>query len=181
MSAKKAPFVAHFRVIPFRGKRFEYIRSMQRIAKLIYAGADGTTGLTGNTNLQVAVPGGGQQQSFSDDQNSGYQNGLAIKPQMGQSPALISIPGFYLTTTGNFQPHDDKQVFYAGANGFFSGAGGAQGYRSNPTATVAAEVKALKAILDGIITAEASGEGVTLFRLEYKGIVWGDRGYTYPE
>lgn len=173
----KAPFVVHMRIVPFRGKRFETIRAMQRLAKFIYSGPDGATGLTANTNLQVATPGGGQYMSFSDQQNSMYQDGMAIKPQIGQNPAQLSISGFYLPTTANDQPHADKQVTFTGS--YFTGAGGAQPYRSNPTAAVEAQVLALKAIFDAVIAAEAPGEA-TVFRIEYKGIVWGDKGYTFP-
>lgn len=174
----KAPFVAHFRIVPYRNKRYETIRAMQRLAKFIYSGADGTTGLLGNANLSIAAPGGGQHMSFSDNQNSMYQDGLAIKPQFGETPAQLMIAGFYLLSTANDLPHAEKTVTHVGE--YITGAGGAQPYRSNPTATVAAEVVALKAIFDAVLAAEVPGEGVTLFRLEYKGIIFGDRGYTYP-
>lgn len=178
MSSHKAPFVAHFRVVPYRNKRYETIRSLQRVAKFLYSGADGTTGLLGESDLCLARPGGGQHMSFSDDQNSMYQDGLAIKPQFGETPAQLMINGFYLLSTGNALPHPEKEIAHAGET--FTGAGGAIPYLSNPTTTVAAEVTALKALIDAVIDADVPDDLVTLFRLEYKGIIWGDRGYTFP-
>ena len=169
----QAPFTAHLRVIPTRGKRFEYVRGLQRIARLIY------DGLAAETDLALAKPGGGQQSSFSDHMNSGYEDGCAVKPRIGQSPAQLMITGFYAVSTANAQPHADKQVTHVGE--YFSGAGGAQPWKSNPTDAVEDEVIALKGIIDDVIAAEAAGEGVTLFRLEYKGIIFGDRGYHWPQ
>lgn len=170
--AHKAQFVAHFRVIPDRGKRFETVRSLMRVARLVYDGLDA------EDDLVLAWPGGGQAASFGNSMNSDYEAACAVKPQFGETPAQLMITGFYAVDANNVQPHADKQVFHA--NAAFTGAGGAQPWLSNPVASVTTEVSALKAIIDAVITAEVPGEGVTLFRLEYKGIIFGDRGYTFP-
>lgn len=178
MSSHKAPFTAHFRVIATRGTRFETIRSLQRLANLIYGGADGVSGLIGEADIAVATPGGGQASQFNASDQTDYYPGCAVTPQFGETPAQVMITGFYLLSTGNAQPWADKTVIHAGA--YFTGAGGSNACKVNPTTDVANEVVALKAILDGVIAAEVPGEGVTLFRLDYKGITWGDRGFTFP-
>lgn len=178
MSSHKAPFTAHLRVVASRGKRFETVRSLQRLAYLIYDGADGNGGLIGNASIAVARPGGGQTSQLNGNDQTDYVPGMAVTPQFGNSPARLSIPGFYLLETANDQPWAERTIAHAGA--YFTGAGGSNAYRTNPTATVAAEVTALKAIIDAVIAAEVPGEGVTLFRLDYKGITWGDRGFTFP-
>jgi len=178
MSSHKAPFTAHFRVVASRGKRFETVRSLQRYANLLYGGADGASGLIGSSNIEVARPGGGQVSQMNAGDMTDYYPGCAVKPQFGETPAQLMITGFYLLDTGNDQPWSDKQIVHAGE--FFTGAGGAQGFKTNPTSAVAAEVQALKVILDAIIAAELPNEGVTLFRLDYKGITWGDRGFHFP-
>ncbi len=63
---------------------------------------------------------------------------------------------------------------------YLSGAGGSQSYRTNPSATVEAEVKALKVILDSVIAAKTPNDDMTVFRIDYKGITWGDRGFHFP-
>jgi hypothetical protein len=178
MSSHKAPFTAHFRVIATRGKRFETIRSLQRLAGLIYAGASGTDGLIGEASIQVATPGGGQASQLNASDQTDYYPGCAYTPQFGETPAQLTITGFYLLDTANDQPWSDKTVAFSGD--YSTGAGGAQGYRTNPTTAVASEVQALKAIIDAVIAAEVPNESVTLFRLDYKGIIWGDRGFHFP-
>lgn len=178
MATHKAPFTAYLRVIPTRGKRFETVRSLQRVARLIYGGADDISGLIGNTNIEIARPGGGQASSLNGSDQTDYHAGCAIKPQFGETPAQISIPGFYKLATANAQPWADRTIVHAGT--YFTGAGGAHGYRTNPTTTVAAEVVALKAIINSVISTEVPGENVTLLRLDYKGIIFGDRGFHLP-
>lgn len=187
MSSHKAPFTAHLRVIASRGKRFETVRSLQRLAQLIYGGPDGTSGLIGNASIEIARPGGGQaNQMNSNLDQTDYAAGCAVKPQFGETPAQLMIAGFYLVATANAQPWSDKATFSpqdatTDAAHSVSRAGGAWGWGSNPSTSVAAEVKALKAIIDGVIAAEVPGEGVTVWRVDYKGIVWGDRGTHFPD
>lgn len=175
----KVPFVAHFRIIPNRGKRFETVRSLQRAARLIYGGHDGASGLLGVSAIAVALPGGGQVSGFNGHDMTDYTAGCAVKPQFGQTPAQLMIAGFYLVTDAkNDQPWADQTVTHAGE--YFTGAGGANAARTVPTATTIAQMKALKTSLDQVINAELPGEGITVFRVDYSGIVWGDRGFHFP-
>lgn len=171
--AHKAPFVAYFRMQPFIGKRFEIIRSMQRAARLLYSD------LAGNPNLRLAMPGGGESSELFTTTGSDLVNGLAIKPQMGDVPAQLMVAGFYFVSADLYMPHADKTII--NANEYFTGPGGAQPARSSPVAAVLAEVVALKAIFDAAVVAEGLDVDVSmkLFRLIHKGIVFGDRGYSF--
>ncbi len=178
MASHKAQFIAHMRIVASRGKRFETIRSLQRLANLIYGGSDGISGLIGDTNIEIARPGGGQASQLNAVNQTDYYPGCAVKPQFGETPAQLMITGFYLLSTANAQAWPDKTVTHAGESK--SGAGGAYGYKTNPATSVATEVQSLKAIIDNIIATEVPGENVTLFRLDYKNIIWGDRGFHFP-
>lgn len=169
-----APFTAHLRVLPFRGKRFEYIRSLQRLARRVY------TALDSNPDLNLAKPGGGQSSQLFNFMNSDYVDGMAIKPQFGETPAQLAITGFFNADGPNTQPHPDKQLIHTGA--FVSGAGGAHPYRAagNPTPAVVSQIKSLKADIEAEIAAELPGEPIVVFRIDYKGITWGDRGFFWP-
>lgn len=177
--ALKVPFVVHIRVVPNRGKRFETIRSLQRVARLIYGGGDGVSGLKGETAIEIARPGGGQASGFEGHDMTDYSPGCAVKPQFGQSPAQLMIAGFYLVDNAkNTQPWADRTITHAGA--YFTGAGGANAARTNPETAVATQVKNLKTLIDSVIAAEVAGEQVEVFRIDYRGITWGDRGFHFP-
>ena len=169
----KAPFTVHFKITPVRGTRFETIRSLQRFARAVYDALVAQTGIT------VAAPGGGQSSSL--DASSDLANGCAVKPQIGSNPAQLMITGFYNTPTGtkNVQTYPDKTVDFN--NDTFTGAGGAWPSGSIPVAQITTEVKALVAILKAAVAATAPVVSASIFRLEYKGIIFGDRGYHLPQ
>lgn len=169
----RAPFVVYLKVIPNRGKRFEHVRSLQRVARLVYDALDAIA------NVQLAIPGGGQSSQFGNDQNSDYASGLTVKPQFGETPAQLSIAGFVRNNTGNAQPHPDKTIIHAGA--YFTGAGGPHTHRANPTSAVETELKSLKSDIENRIAIDVPGETITVFRIDYKGITWGDRGLHFPQ
>lgn len=174
----QAPFTVHFKVVPNRasGKRFEMIRDLQKLGVLVYQGLSNVTGLT------IASPGGGQARMY--DISSDMVAGMAVKPQIGDSPAQLMITGFYQVTDANAQPYADAQV--VSANAVVSGTYGAHPWDSAanggiPATEVLTEVKALKALLLAHAQTDLPvGVTISVFRLEYKGIVFGDRGVHFP-
>ncbi len=169
----QAPFTLYIKVVPQRGKRFEYIRSLQKSANRLYAN------LVENASLNLARPGGGQAGTTANYMNSDYTPGLAVKPQFGETPAQICITGFYLATGSPSQSFAEKQVISAGA--YKTGPTDSV-YNSNPTSTIYAEVLALKTIIDAALVTEGldSEWMARTFRIDYKNVVFGDRGLHFP-
>ena len=178
---KWVPFTAHIRIAPAYGsgeiksKRFEYWRDMQKLATLAYEE------LLDESTIQVATPGGGQHTSASGYRAGGIGGmtaGTAVKPQIGQSPAQLMITGLYQSSTQNVQPHPERTLIHAGEVVTGPGAHAAE---INPTSTISTEVADLKSKIEtALTTAFPAGISYTVFRIDYSGIVFGDRGYHFP-
>ena len=178
---KWVPFTAHIRIEPrygstvFKNKRFEYWRDMQKLAVFAYEE------LIKETSLNIANPGGGQQTSRSGFENGGVGGmtpGTAVKPQIGQSPAQLMITGFQISTAQNIQPYPEYMVFSGGE--ILEGPG-AHSWDSIPVKTINDEVAELKAtLISALTTGFPPGTVFSVFRIDYSGIVYGDRGYTFP-
>lgn len=179
--ARWVPFTAHIKIIPDRGsgqlktKRFETWRDMQKIGTLIFEG------LEDSALLNIAEPGGGQHQSLGGQGRSGMSGltrGTGVKPQFGESPAQAAITGFYDANNKNFQPHPEKQLIHAGET--LTGPG-ATPWLQNPATQTDQGVAGLRSELETRISANLPA-GVTyeIFRIDYAGVVYGDRGYHFP-
>lgn len=171
------PFTAHFKVIPFRGKRFEYVRDLQKIAKFVY------DGLLSESSIQIATPGGGQQNSYGGTDFGAMGNlagACAVKPQIGNTPAQLMITGFYHATADNtvIQP---ATMRFSGGDTYTSSVVASR-CEANPISQVDNEVKTLRTLIDAAIAGSHLPHSITctMFRLDYSGIVYGDRGYHFP-
>lgn len=173
---KFIPFTAHVRVVPSRGngKRFEYIRDLQKIATLVY------TELDADADLSIASPGGGQHQSYRGLSGwSGATNATAVKPQIGQNPAQLMITGFLSSTDNNEPVHPNKPVLHTGS--YQEGVGGDHGWSANPTSTADGYATSLKTKVDAAVNAVLGGSADwNIFRLDVAGIIYGDGGYHFP-
>lgn len=169
------PFTVHIKVIPFNGKRFESIRDLQKISELVYEG------ILNASNTNVATPGGGQHRNYTGTQSGGlggYVNGCAVKPQFGETPAQLMITGFHEVSTKNEPNYTDKEVFHTGQD--LEGIG-SHNYDATPKSSVDDGVKALKTSLESAINVEVSGLfDYKIFRIDYNGIIYGDRGFHFP-
>lgn len=176
--AKQVPFTVHIRVVPDRGtgKRFEYLRDLQKLAVLAYEA------LTNVSGVQVATPGGGATQSLGDYNSrgglGGFANATACKPQIGAAPAQLMITGFYESSTPNTPTHADIQRISGGE--VYTGPV-AHSNTEGPAAGVNTEVSALKSGIEQALVATLP-EGATyeVFRIDYAGVVYGDKGYHFP-
>lgn len=174
---KLVPFTVHIRVVPARpGKRFEYLRDLQKLAVLAY---DAIINISG---VHTATPGGGQSQSMSDlnirPGLGGFANGTAAKPQIGQNPAQLMLTGFYESAGKNIQPYADYTKFSGGE--VYTGPG-KHNNDAVPVAAVNTEVYTLRNALEAALTANLpDGAEYQIFRMEYSGIVYGDRGFHFP-
>jgi hypothetical protein len=148
---------------------------MQKIGTLIFEGIEDSV------LLNIAEPGGGQHQSFGGQGRSGMSGltrGAAVKPQMGEIPAQASITGFFDANDANDQPHPDKQLLHTGEA--VSGPGAAP-WLQNPATATDTGVAALKTELEAQITSNLpSGVVFSIFRIDYSGVVYGDKGYHFP-
>jgi hypothetical protein len=148
---------------------------MQKIGTLIFEG------LEASASLNISEPGGGQHQSFGGQGrsgNSGLTRGTAVKPQMGEVPAQAAITGFFNANDLNAQPHPEKQLIHAGE--VVTGPGSSPSLQNPATATDTG-CAALRSELETRILANLPvGIIFEIFRIDYAGVVYGDKGYHFP-
>jgi hypothetical protein len=174
---KFVPFTVHVRVVPVRpGKRFEHLKDLSKLAVLAYEAIAGISG------VNVSTPGGGQNIQLGDPNRrsalGSYAQGTAAKPQIGQAPAQLMLMGYYQSEAANSQTYADQQRISGGE--IYTGPG----QHSNdamPSTTLNAEVKALKTALEAALTSGLpAGAEYSIFRLDYSGVVFGDKGFHFP-
>lgn len=170
---KWVPFTVHIKIFPINaGKRFEKWRDMQKVANSVY---EALGSLVPDT-INIASPGGGQQSSSNGF--SSLTNGTAVKPQFGETPAQLQITGFYNSSNKNAQPHPELKRIHAGDN--VSGQN-QHSWESNPTSVISDEVAALKLALGNAIDGALPDLTYKIFRIDYSGVIYGDRGYHFPQ
>ena len=173
---KWTPFTAHIKVTPAEGKRFVYIRSLQKYA------AEAYQSLLNNSDINIATPGGGAHSSVTGYEQSAISQlvyGTAVKPQFGNFPAQLMITGFYKNTNPNASAYEEISIFSANENN----NGPLSAPQVNmPSTAVNSEVKALKAIIDAAIAFPKlpHSANAKTYRIDYNGIIFGDRGYHFP-
>jgi hypothetical protein len=172
------PFTAFIKIVPSlaNGKRFEIIRSAQKLSIALFEEIHNNDG----GKFQLSSPSGGQQNSQTNGAAlSSFANGSAYKPQFGQSPAQLTLSGFYKSEAKNVYTQSDVMRF--SGNEQYTG----QGSHLNevmPTNTVASEVLDILTILrNSCDDAFPAAVPYSVFRLEYNGLVFGDRGLTFPD
>jgi hypothetical protein len=171
------PFTAQIKVVPeAHGKRFEYIRSMQKWAYLL------AEDLNANPILNLADGGGGQHYNIGNGGNIGNSalvKGLAVKPQIGDTPAQFVAVGFYDNESITNQESHPSVMRISGGEVYEGNVSAPAD--NNPNSWVDAGVRDLKSIIDAAIAASLpTSYQAKLFRLEYAGVVYGDRGYHFP-
>ena len=171
------PFTAFIKITPSlaNGKRFEIIRSAQKLAiRLLEEIPNFDGGL-----MQLADPGGSQQNSLGNASSiSSMAKGTAYKPGFGQSPPQLTISGFYQSEEPN-KPTQTETMRFSG-NEIYNGPASHLN-EVLPINTVASEVLDILNILrDSCDAAFPASSPYSVFRLEYNGIVYGDRGITFP-
>ena len=171
----KIPFTAYLKVTPDRanGKRFEYVRGLQKAGYDVYAALD--TDAVKSSGIYIANPGGGQFSNSNRFSNIGP--GAAVTPQFGEKPSILTITGFYAISTDTI-PYAERQV--VNCNEWKTGINGGSDWAVNPVSSISSEVSALKTAILDAITLYGLSYTVEMFRLEYKGIKFGDRGYHFP-
>jgi hypothetical protein len=169
------PFTIHIRVVPARGKRFTYIRDLQKIAVDVF------DELLNVSALNLAAPGGGQHKSYGGTGGgglSGYADGFAIKPQIGEVPAQLQITGFYNDSAVPQQAHPNKQVLHTGTAQ--TGPAGGHTWLANPQSVTDTNAAAIKGLFETAMTTVLGATDWNVFRLEVSGTVYGDRGLHFP-
>jgi len=169
------PFTIHIKVTPEKGKRFEYIRDLQKI------GVSVLEEVSVNSSLTLASPGGGQHTSRSGASRGGIggmTEGLAVKPQMGNTPAQLQITGFFDDSAVAGAPHPESQVVHTGSNQ--TGHLGSNTWTANPNTSVDDRAKAIRALFDTAVNEVLGSTDWRVFRLEVMGTIYGDRGLHFP-
>ena len=190
--SNRIPFVAYADIRPEAArKRWEIIRSRERIAALIYSDLTAYFANTGtepaesgtdsiaqehNPVIDLASPGGSGEWGLaaSPDSLSSLVETVAIKPQFGEEPDTVTITGFY-KGTGTI-PYPTATILCNGE--YVTGPIGAPGWNSalNPSAANVADVIALKAALEAAVVSTQ----MTVIRIEIAGIVYGRGGFHFP-
>lgn len=170
---KWVPFTLHMKILPnISGKRFENWRDMQKIAEQVYLALETLAPDT----INIAIPGGGQQRSYCGF--SSTVNGTAVKPQFGDTPAQLQITGFNKSESKNYQPHPDLMRIHAGE--VMTGPN-QHSWETGPSTTVDDEVRQLKSQIEAAVIANVPSDMIVkIFRIDYSGITYGDRGYHFP-
>lgn len=172
------PFTAFIKIAPplANGKRFEIIRNAQKLAIALYQEIPNYDG----GKIQLSSPSGGQQNDMSNAAGlSSFANGTAYKPQFGQTPAQLTLSGFYSSESSNVYTQSDVMRFsgnerYTGQASHLS--------EVLPRPIVFTEVSDILGILrDSCAAAFPATVPYSVFRLEYNGLVFGDRGLTFPD
>lgn len=173
--ANMVPFTAYAKIVPERGdgKRWELRRSRERIAYLVH------NDLVNNLTVgNIAHPGGDGVWGLAEDASSLSLdiNTVAVKPQMGQDPDLVTIVGFYDGDAAKV-PYSEISVIHAGETRTGPLAG-APGWRADlgPSANSVVEVKALKTALTAAITSVS----IEIVRIEIAGVIYGRGGFHFP-
>lgn len=172
---KQVPFTAHIRVVPNRanGKRFEYIRDLQKIATQVYSE------LEEDTELALATPGGGQYQSYHGSGGwGGATNGMAVKPQIGQNPAQLMVTGYIEADTANIPPVPNKMLIHTGT--VDTGYGGSAPWSTNPTTATDDLAKSIKTKLETAVTAVLGSSDWNVYKIDVSGVMYGHGGYHFP-
>lgn len=161
-----------------KGGRFDYVRDMQRIAAQVYDELADAPGIT------LAEPGGSQNALHGRLSNINFGTGVA--QQFGNSPNRLMIEGFaeIADLSASLQPAPETKVFHG--NEVLEGFRGEQpwlGPAGNPTTATEDEVSLIKKTVEnavaGVVDADAMAPRV--FRIDYKGTIWGDRGHHFPQ
>lgn len=174
--ANRVPFTAYFKIVPDRGtgKRFEIQRSREHLAHLIYLDLTDAANPTRDfTDGNITSPGGGGNWGLSTEALSDMVPTVAVKPQFGESPDMVTVTGFYNGSAA--APYSQKGII-CGGKYVVGPASGAPGYSDNtmPSSTNLADATALAA---GLIGAIVSVE-VELIKLEVAGVSYG-RGHLH--
>lgn len=171
--AFKIPFTIYIKITPEygNGKRFEIQRSRERIAHLVHLD------LSSLNTIAMASPGGGGTWGLAEDTTSlsNLVEIVAVKPQFGQDPDILTVVGFYNAVPKT--PYPEITLINAGE--YKTGpASGAPGWRSNlePTSDSRTAVKNLKTAVSGAITSVT----VDIIKIELSGITYGRGGYHFP-
>jgi len=169
------PFTAHIKITPARpGGRWEHVRAMQRIAQMVY------DGLEDHAALNIGIPGGGQQRSYIGAAGSlGWgQNGVAVKPQMGNYPAHLTVVGFADVGGENESPHEAHEIISGGEEHSIKTNAP---WIANPTSSTLTSVGNLKTTIETVLSTSLPNDVTfSVWRIEFAGIVWGDRGISFP-
>jgi len=182
--ANRHPFTAYFKIVPElgNGKRFEAIRSREKIANLVW------NDLRNNLmEANIALPGGSGTwtAASSTDSISTAVGGVAVKPSYGEYPDMLTVVGFF-DDTGTDLPSQSaaesapysQRMLISGGRVWTGPATGAPGYSND---TVPSEYnRALASTIKTALETSITSVSVELVGLEVDGVKYGWGGYHMP-
>lgn len=166
----RIPFVVYAKITVEQGanKRFEIIRNREHLANLIYRD------LIAATSINTVSPGGSGTWGLTSSHDSLSEDCpiVAVKPQFGQEPDIVTIVGFY---NGNgVIPYQEKTVLHDGQ--YVSGPAGVKGSGLDPSSLSVVDVKALKAAIEAAVINVA----IEIIKMDIAGVIYGHGGFHFP-
>jgi hypothetical protein len=153
---KHVPFTAFLRIVPIRGKRFETVRDMEKIAYRV------------EENLEHLCSSG----SFTAPVSFDFAKPVAFTPQFGDKTARLTIHG-HACKIPNFTKTPDGLHNKDTSDGILTGPGGGNAVNRVPDPDVSALTKELKMQIE-------SATGLPVYRMEVAGFIFGITGETFP-
>jgi hypothetical protein len=188
--AEQIPFVVYIRIVPARGSgtREEVVHDRAKSAYFIYKDLEEYGGNTGDEAIVLPLPGGSARFDINSDSLSTTSWGAAVKPQFGEAPDTVTIPGFVTlddatyTDTYEDSPYQELSIIHSSVshnaigNKTITGPGGAiPGWKAlqgpTPQNNIAATV-----LKDTINTVISTGEVIAV---EIKGVRYGRGGFHF--
>jgi hypothetical protein len=154
--------------------RWDYYRSLGQLAIQTYEALQSAPGIT------LPCPPASQSQ-LRGPNYSDLAGATGVAPQFGESPNRFMVEAFTdMVDPQKYNPNTDTTVF--SGNEVLSGDLGNQPWLKNPKTEVADEVALLKETLETAVASivDDTGNAPKVYRIYYKGITWGDRGYHFP-
>ena len=155
---KWCTFAVFARVVPnlANGKRFEYVRDLEKIANRV---EDAVSEITDTEGTLVMVPGP-----------------VMFTHQFAQYPTKLTFTGFFRSSKPVLSPVTTRSIDYD--NGVVVGPGGTGGNLRGdcaPTVDNDDDVRTLKAVLEGI-----SPDLNDIIRIELNNVLYGKNGRSFP-
>lgn len=152
-AVKFIPFTAFLRITPIRGKRFEIVRDMEKIANNVEAVLDDACGGSESVPFDFAKP-------------------VAFTPQFGDKTARLTLHGHtcpryeFTKTPVGLQTVDSDE-------GIKIGYGTGNASNRIPDTQLDSLAREFKSLIE-------SATGLVMYRLELAGFIYGDKGVAFP-
>jgi hypothetical protein len=169
------PFTVHLRFAIEGQTRLERFRFAQKIAQSF------REDIAVQSELTLAEPDGGQSSLVNLYDFSDVKYGTKFRPQFGEQPPMIVLSGFHEVTQNNESPYFNRYQIVGSRL-----LGGPVSGKLAETVGVPTNTDSLNDLRTLLQTAIDSvnttwGAHLSVFQIEYQGVLYGDRGQHFPQ